>query len=390
MEPSIAQPGRLPLWTLGWAVFLGCSWTWCIGMFLPVLLVRDLGLWGWIVFAVPNVVGAAAMGWVLRTREQSAQLAREHAAACVAFSIVTIAFHVYFVLWFVPRLLGLPLVAVALFIPAAYLLATAARPQCDLPAALVTFAISLVALALFLIKTPHASLWLAGEKPAIGAAWLAPACVFGFTLCPYLDLTFHRARQATQAVSARAAFTLGFGVFFLSMIVFSLLYAPFLAPLIGPGWSRTIVGPILGAHMIAQAAFTISVHTRSLVATSARGTPLLWLGIVAQAGVFLGIAAWVLPAYHGMAAGELIYRLFMSFYGLLFPAYAWNFMVPGRDSESGITAAKARAMLLGVLVAGPMYWMGFVEGRFAWLVPGVAAVMLSRFTVPRRVSVVRC
>src|SRR6266404_3216610 len=50
---------------LGWAVFLAVSWTWCIGMFLPVLLVRDYGLWGWIVFAVPNMIGAAAMGWVM-------------------------------------------------------------------------------------------------------------------------------------------------------------------------------------------------------------------------------------------------------------------------------------------------------------------------------------
>ena len=55
----------------GWAAYLACSWTWCIGMFLPVLLVRDYGVWGWIVFAVPNVLGAAAMGWVLRSAEVS-------------------------------------------------------------------------------------------------------------------------------------------------------------------------------------------------------------------------------------------------------------------------------------------------------------------------------
>src|ERR1051325_4731620 len=49
----------------GWAIYLGMSWTWCIGMFLPVLLVRDYGVWASVVFAVPNVLGAAAMGWVL-------------------------------------------------------------------------------------------------------------------------------------------------------------------------------------------------------------------------------------------------------------------------------------------------------------------------------------
>ena len=40
-----------------WAFFLACSWTWCVGMFLPVLLVRNWGIWGWVVFAVPNVIG---------------------------------------------------------------------------------------------------------------------------------------------------------------------------------------------------------------------------------------------------------------------------------------------------------------------------------------------
>jgi hypothetical protein len=384
LEPATAQPGRSLLWTLGWAVFLGCSWTWCIGMFLPVLLVRDFGIWGWIVFAVPNVLGAAAMGWVLRTRQHSAQLVHEHAAACLAFSIVTIAFHVFFVLWFVPRLVGLPLAALTFLAPAIYLLTTAARPQSDLPAALVTFAISLAILALFLRRAGHLSVIVTGARPAVGAVWLAPVCFFGFSLCPYLDLTFHRARQATEAASARLAFTLGFGFCFLLMIVFSLLYAPFVAPLIQPRWTRAVLGPILGTHMIAQTVFTLAAHTRSTLSTTARGGSLLWLFVVAQAAVFLGLASWILPAHHGIAAGELIYRLFMSFYGLVFPAYVWTCMVPGRDGESGVTPAKLRAMFLGVLVAAPMYWMGFIENHFVWLVPGVAAVLLSRFTVPAR------
>lgn len=29
-----------------WALFLASSWTWCIGMFLPVLLMRDAGWMG--------------------------------------------------------------------------------------------------------------------------------------------------------------------------------------------------------------------------------------------------------------------------------------------------------------------------------------------------------
>ena len=95
---------------LSWAIYLGMSWTWCIGMFLPVLLIREMGIWGWVVFAVPNVIGAALMGWVLKFPESSQRLVESHGVACRAFSGVTIAFHVFFVLWFVPRLVGLPTV----------------------------------------------------------------------------------------------------------------------------------------------------------------------------------------------------------------------------------------------------------------------------------------
>src|SRR5688572_14799987 len=92
---SIAPMGS----PLGWANYLGMSWTWCIGMFLPVLLVRDYGISAWWIFAIPNVVGAAAMGWVLRSAQRSHGLVAHHAPATTLFSLVTIAFHAFFVLW---------------------------------------------------------------------------------------------------------------------------------------------------------------------------------------------------------------------------------------------------------------------------------------------------
>src|SRR5438552_18566223 len=82
-----------------WSVFLACSWTWCNGMFLPVLLVRDYGVWGWIVFAIPNFLGAAAMGWVIRSREQSQKITATHKHAMIVFSFVTAAFQWFFALW---------------------------------------------------------------------------------------------------------------------------------------------------------------------------------------------------------------------------------------------------------------------------------------------------
>jgi hypothetical protein len=355
-------------------------------MFLPVLLVRDLGLWGWVVFAVPNVVGAAAMGWVLSEPRRSERIVREHRAACSAFSAVTIAFHVFFLLWFVPRLVGLPWAAVAFALTAIYLLLTLTREKLDVPTAAMVWAFSLAMFALFVSRLGHVSVPLAGREPALGNVWLAPVCIFGFVFCPYLDLTFHRARQAVDPAGSRSAFGIGFGVCFLSMILFSLLYATTLIPLLSPEWRehlRPALGVIVAAHMIVQAAFTMSAHARSFVATETRRGAVLMLGVLAQLALFLGLGANLLPRYHGLDAGEVIYRLFMAFYGLVFPAYVWLCIVPGRDGSAGVTPAKVRAMVLGVGVAAPMFWMGFIENRMAWLVPGLLAVLLSRLTIPR-------
>src|SRR6516165_1703113 len=97
---------RSPARTLSWAALLAASWTWCIGMFLPVLLVRDYGLMGWVVFAVPNVIGAAAMGWVLRDAQASRRVVGRHAEAAGLFSLGTIAFQVFFAAWMVRRILS--------------------------------------------------------------------------------------------------------------------------------------------------------------------------------------------------------------------------------------------------------------------------------------------
>ena len=356
-------------------------------MFLPVLFVRNFGPWGWIVFAVPNVVGAAAMGWVLSAPGRSERMARDHAGACAAFSAVTIAFHVFFVLWFVPRLVGLPAAALAFAVTAIYLVFTVTRGKLDVPVAAIAWAVSLLLMGRFLhgngVHVPAAGLY-----PAWNAAWIAPVCTFGFLFCPYLDLTFHRARQSVDRSGARVAFGIGFGVCFLLMIVFTLFYASSLAPLLSPEWrdlSRPLFGSILATHMIVQAAFTLSVHTRSFVAAETSRASLLGLLVLAQAALFLALASGILPRYHGLDPGEVIYLLFMGFYAMVFPGYVWLCIVPGRDGRTGATPGKLRALVLGVVVALPMLWMGFIESQFAWLVPGLAVMLLTRFIVPRAV-----
>jgi len=364
-------------------MFLGCSWTWCIGMFLPVLLVRDLGLWGWIVFAIPNVVGAAAMGWVISRADASRRLVGEHRAACSLFSIITIAFHVFFVIWFVPRLVGLPTAAMVLVLIAVYLLVTIGRPGLDLPAAGAAWIISLAMFAIFLFRSPHLSVPLSGSLPATDALCLAPLCIFGFFLCPYLDLTFHRARGQLTAGQAKVSFGLGFGLCFLAMITFSLFYAPALSPLLSPAWRLPALGAIVATHLIVQSAFTVVVHVRSLISAELKPAGLLGMLVLAQISLFAALGTSLLPRYHSLDSGEVIYRLFMAFYGLVFPAYVWLFMFRPRHAIGGPSMATFRALLLVLMVAGPMYWMGFIEGRMIWLIPGLAVVLLSRFTIPR-------
>ncbi|GJM19603.1 MAG: hypothetical protein DHS20C14_18160 [Phycisphaeraceae bacterium] len=398
---------RSPLAPLGWAFYLACSWTWCIGMFLPVLLIRDFGAWGYVVFAVPNVLGAAAMGWVLRSREQARRLAHTHREAVALFSVVTIAFHAYWLAWaamwirgvvLLPQTawLGIVVGAIALVIVLGVLLR---RGPVRAPAAiiwLISIGVLISALAApadaIAPATSHFVQARAGA-PGADVLWLAPVCLFGFALCPYLDGTFLLARVRTSAAGARAAFTLGFGVLFAAMIALTFVYAglfasmtdhdPATVPQIAP-W----LGALLVAHLLAQAIFTVEVHHERLDKGAQSTAPpranalLMPLVIVA---VLAGLFQNMLPMVGDMFPGEVIYRVFMSAYGLLFPAYVWICMIPTRDGHAGITGVRGRAKLIAlaiaVVVAAPAYWVGFIVGHDMWLGAGLGVVLLARLPV---------
>lgn len=378
---------------MGWGAFLAMSWTWCIGMYLPVLLVRDFGFWGWVAFAVPNVLGAAAMGRVLARPGASEGVVRRHGPACVAFSVVTILFHALFVAWVVSGLVG-PTVAIggACAATLAFLLAGRAWravDAVDTVAALALFAAS--AVTFLALAAPQFRFPPVGSPLPPGVGWLALVCVFGFALCPYLDLTFHRARQATAPATGAAAFALGFGVFFLLMIVFTLWYARLLVP--GAPWPRGRVAWAVAAHMILQAGFTVAVHVRAMRAMPGQGTDDDSGGLGTLAGclfALLPLAAVLVftraGGYRGMEPFEIGYRLFLAYYGLVFPAYVWVCMVPRRHIQLGPTRGQLVVLALAVLAAAPMFWMAFIERRYGWLGPGLAVVLLARFVAPRGVN----
>jgi hypothetical protein len=363
---------------LGWAAYLACSWTWCIGLFLPVLLVRELGTLGFVIFAVPNVVGAAMMGTILPSAFVSSQVVQRHRPVLVAFSAVTVAFHLFFAAWMVPRLIGpmgpwIVLALVAVFT----CIALRRRDRSDLVAAAVVLAVT-AGIALFALRNGLDFSWAPSPDP-IAVAALAPVCAFGFLLCPYLDLTFHRVRQRTSPAAGRVAFGVGFGVLFLAVILFSYGYARPLAVAVDGEAPRGLVKAFalpLGLYMAMQIAYTVALHIveviREAKALGGRYSTLIAL-VLAGGAAALGFVCNRGTLLYGLDAGEVIYRCFMGFFGLLFPAYVWLCMLRRSPSRRAM-----RICAVAVVAALPLFFVGFVAGRMVLLVPGVAIVLLAR------------
>lgn len=353
-------------------------------MFLPVLMVREFGFLGWVVFAVPNVVGAAGLGWVLSKPGAVERIVARHAVACQLFSAITIAFHCFFVGWLVRGMVGWPaLVICALAIMVIFLLNRGGKRE--LIAAVVVYVISLLAIVLAIrTRGIPANVYPPMLRQGFGLLWLAPVVIFGFVLCPYLDLTFLRARSMTSPIAGAASFTLGFGLFFVVMILFTLWYAPLLR---GEAFDQVpvLLLWIIAIHMIFQAAFTIALHLRPLTAGDAQTAikPLAlvisiialligWIGLGFGGGGLEGIAL----------RGERVYRFFMAFYGLIFPAYVWLCMIPTRDGHAGPSHRKLVVLGITILVVAPFFYFGFIENRMIWLVPGFVLLLLSRAFLP--------
>lgn len=400
-QPDHAPPPSGPLAALPWAVFLACSWTWCIGLLLPAILVRDYGPWAFIVFAVPNVLGAAAFAWVIRRKSDSEHLLARHHRAIRAFALITAAFQAFFIGWLMTRLSvgwgpGIALALLAILAAASACIDNTRRAQVGAFGALI---VSALAAAVWL-ATGEAGLPDPGTQGfPLDLVWLAPAVVFGFLLCPYLDPTFHRARQALDLPTARLAFGIGFGGIFLALILFSLAYSGWIAGAIRAG-SADLTTPaiaLLLVHLTVQAGFTMGLHlrerglhltTRELRTATARaritgrlGADLPWmLGLIVLLLLTAVLADVNLTL--DMSLGEVTYRLFLAFYGLIFPTYVWLCVLPRRAKQPELTRESVRLCMATIGVASPMFFMGFIAREPIWLLPGVAILLLARLFVP--------
>lgn len=386
-QPPLATPLGSVFTSVGWALYLAVSWTWCIGMYLPSLLVRDAGKLGFLVFAVPNVIGAGLVGWVLASRARAFFESKK--PIILAFTAATIAFHGYWVTWRVSDptggnlwefLGGLTAGALLIFCVVSFI----GRARGIAAGLTLLFtAAAAVALMDFPAVAP-----LAGDSPQdiIG---LALVCMLGFGLCPYLDLTFNKC--AIESRRPRLAFTLGFAVFALVILVATRgrvwLPASVQSPIFVDVWT---LSALVGGHFGAQAAFTVAAHSEA-VRTTGEGpkwsrTWLLCVPLAAVIGIALGVLTITQAGVEigGMAIGEVSYRAFLGLYGLVFPA--WLILTIGNRPP---LSARTLGALAGIcIVAAPFFTYGFIWLEEVWLIPGVAIVLLGRLLAdkPRAAS----
>lgn len=371
MTKALLTTGRV----IGWAVYLGMSWTWCIGMFLPVLLMRELGISGVIGFAIPNIAGAAAMGWVIRSRDASRQLIGDNKFACVWFSLITIVYHAFFAAWMIRKIAGpnagLEVVAAFLFF---WIILHWRRGGAFLAVTIALFvSVGVMAWGVRRGDLPYLAQPVGETALApINNLWLAPAWILGFVCCPYLDLTFHAARQALSRGESRIAFGAGFGVPFAFMLLCTVGYSGWLAI----GFDRMRypqLALILSVHLIVQSCLTCALHVRQISIANERFRMGQFLAFSALLVIAVMLGVWDRGqfTYNRIALGEVIYRAFMGFYGLIVPAYVWLRICPPRRSWLRVIAVIA--------IAAPLYWLGFAEERMPFIVPGVLIVVLSKF-----------
>lgn len=388
-EHAIA-PDHKPSNPIVWGAYLACSWTWCIGMFMPALLLRDFGWLGYLVFAIPNVLGAAAMGWVLTSRKQSEDFVSKHPQAIWWFSVVTIAFHVFWILWVFEYLrMALPMTQnasyglIAAFI--AFWLVTKRSgyfkrmPQLSVVLWVLSF---LVLVSTFVTPDlgPISDRFHDSHPSNAMGLFLIPLSTFGFLLCPYLDITFHHARQQLDTKQrGRIGFTIGFVIMFASMIVLTTRYAPMMIDALDNGTVANAtqtpwIGAVLLGHILFQWVFTVQVHMDRAKTLPAGRVPeykyLIGIGLLAG---LVGFFAKNIPDYAGMNAGEIIYRCFMGAYGLVFPTYVLYRAVLARK---GTKPMPMGAVWGAIILATPMFWMGFIEGESVWLLTGMALVLM--------------
>ena len=348
--------------TIGWGLYCASSWTWCIGMFLPIILLRDFGWSAFWVFAIPNVVGCTAFGYVLNAKRSKA-LIQSHARPIRLFALTTVVYQIFFIGYGTSIYLFSdgslaedfwPVLGVVLTLCAA---AAAFALRGDLFWMIFGVCAAIAAIIFYAITLSFTGGYAEASGPENGftIAWGAPLIIIGFLLNPYLDPTFHRARQKAPS---RHAF-LVFGIVFSFMLAFSSL--TFDPKTLGP-----IILPVIMGQWMIQLVYTIGANLKEIAhLPHARiGASLMFL-----AAVLIGTVAG-LPGI----ADERIYLSLLGIYAVPFPLYAITAIAAG-PMHPMPRFANILIIVLSLAIA-PATWMGFVHLQTPWLLAAIVAMLV--------------
>ena len=319
--------------TVGWGVFCAASWTGCIGMFLPFVLLRQFGWPGFLAFLIPNVIGCAAFGYVLTPARR--QVVRERCGGvCLWFSLATLGYQAFFAGWMLAPPIALAVVVIGL------LLARSIEDRGWLILAVIATIASGVCVGWDQFFTDHPTsliqLPAGGTNPPATLLGLIPVIALGFLTCPYLDLTFHRALEKSPSRHAFLIFGVVFGATLFGVASF---------------WNSTANGPQLGIALVSlwtiQLTFTVGAHAREV--------RLRWR-LAAIWVLLLGLAlGWMtrVAAADWLGGGEAMYLRILVLYGLVFPFFLL-FRLRRVPDWLG---------WLAIVASMPFYEMGFMQNR---------------------------
>ena len=345
--------------TAGWGLYLASSWTWCIGMFLPIILLERYGWQGFFMFAIPNVIGCAAFGYVIKTPERSKSLVEKYGFLMGIFSITTIAFHALFIVMML-NIHELDSNARYVFYGILFCLFISVffskRVWMLLGSACW---ITSLCLGLSLLPT---ELHVEASRPWQDVIWLLPITTFGFLLCPYLDPTFHKALQESPSKHSFGVFGAAFAV----MIGITCAY------------SETVLialPMVLAIHLLIQATFSIAAHQceGSRAWKSSKVFPLV---LLISVSITMLIAA---QNQSDIQAHIDDYLRFFVFYGLIFPGLVVIFMWTDRAMN------WLRVSLFGLvaLCSMPLLETAYI-GETPWLAVFPVIVLLTWAFAERR------
>jgi len=322
-------------------------------MFLPVVLMHRYGWVGFMLFSIPNVLGCAAFGYVVKTPKRSRALVQKYKTAMVFFAIATVAFHTFFIAMVANVYLNDSVIGISLWLPFCILGASASL------AFLPTKCWPILAACLWVFSIYVGISFLPFEAAPIGtlpwqdAIWLLPITTFGFFLCPYLDPTFHRALQCSPSKHSFGIF----GLAFIAMIGVTCTYQ---------GSILIALGTLLGLHLALQSIFTIGAHLKEGMNIEIRNRK--WRFIVLTiVACFIAVAisrrfGSASPAGNWFPEAMDDYLRFFVLYGLVFPGIVATFMLTGR----AFTPLRVVLFVIVAVLSLPLLEIGYIGGQ-AWL-----------------------